>query len=206
MKTEEILHVLQHDIHSTIMATTDEKGHPVTCVIDLMLADERGLYFLTARGKAFYERLMKDGYVALTGLKGETTMTSVSVNLHGRIKNIGKNRLGEIFEKNPYMAEIYPSMESRDALEVFWIYEASGELFDLSQKPIFRQTFSYGGNIEKTHGYRILADRCIGCGKCLSACPQKCITPGNPYVIQSEHCLHCGRCMDVCPAGAVIKE
>lgn len=206
MKTEEILHVLQHDIHSTIMATTDEDGHPLTCVIDLMLEDGKGLYFLTARGKAFYERLMKDQYVALTGLKGETTMTSVSVNLHGKVKNIGKNRLDEIFEKNPYMAKIYPSLESRDALEVFWIYEASGELFDLSQKPIFRQSFSYGGSTEKEHGFRILADKCIDCGKCLEACPQKCITPGNPYVIQSAHCLHCGRCMDVCPDGAVIKE
>lgn len=100
-----------------------------------MLSDEDGLYFLTARGKAFYDRLMKHGFVALTGLKGEDTMSSVSVNLRGKVRNIGTERLLEIFEKNPYMAQIYPTEASRTALEVFHIYEASGEIFDLPQVP-----------------------------------------------------------------------
>ena len=101
MTSEEILNLVQNKIHSVIVATLDEEGLPVTCVIDMMLVDEGGLYFLTARGKEFYKRLMAKPVIALTGLKGETTMTSVSVNLRGEVRNIGKERLAEIFEKNP---------------------------------------------------------------------------------------------------------
>ena len=205
MTTEEILHVLQKEIHSTIVGTVDGEGLPVTCVIDMMLSDEDGLYFLTARGKAFYERLMNRGFVAVTGLKGEDTMSSVSVNLRGKVRNIGKERLAEIFEKNPYMAEIYPSEQSREALEVFQIYEASGELFNLSQKPIFRQSFSYGGEKVKEIGYRIIPEKCIGCGICLNVCPQNCIIGDCPKSIDQSHCLHCGNCFRDCPVQAVEK-
>ena len=52
MTTQDILHILQADIHSVVFATLDEQGLPQTCVIDLMLSDEGGLYFLTARGTA----------------------------------------------------------------------------------------------------------------------------------------------------------
>ena len=45
---------LVEDIHSTTIATIGADGHPQTRVIDMMLYDERGVYFLTARGKAFY--------------------------------------------------------------------------------------------------------------------------------------------------------
>lgn len=59
MNTHEILKVLQEDIHTVIIATTDQKGYPYTCAIDMMLLEDESLYFLTARGKAFYNRLMK---------------------------------------------------------------------------------------------------------------------------------------------------
>ena len=49
------------------------------------------------------------------------------------------------------------------------------------------------------------ASECIGCGACASACPQKCITPGTPYVINWAHCLQCGRCAEACPADAVRR-
>lgn len=84
MTTQDILHILQADIHSVVFATLDEQGLPQTCVIDLMLWDEGGLYFLTARGKSFYRRLTARPFAALTGRKGQDTLSSVAISLRGR--------------------------------------------------------------------------------------------------------------------------
>ena len=43
--------------HDHLHFIVDCDGLPVTCVIDMMYADENGLYFLTAKGKNFYQRL-----------------------------------------------------------------------------------------------------------------------------------------------------
>ena len=51
MTAAEVLQYLQQEIHTTVAATTDKGGLPVTCAIDMMDADETGLYFLTAKGK-----------------------------------------------------------------------------------------------------------------------------------------------------------
>lgn len=98
MTTQDILHTLQADIHSVVFATLDEQGLPQTCVIDLMLSDEGGLYF---RGKSFYERLTARPFAALTGMKGRDTLSSVAISLRGTVKNVGRERLEEIFERNP---------------------------------------------------------------------------------------------------------
>ena len=91
------------------------------------------------------------------------------------------------------------------ALTVFQIYKGSGEWFDLSQKPIERAAFTFGGAEKKQEGC-FITDACIGCASCVSVCPQNCIRGGTPFVIDQTHCLHCGNCMTVCPAEAVKKE
>ena len=126
MTKQDYLKLLVEGIHSTTIATIGADGHPQTRVIDMMLYDKQGVYFLTARGKAFYTQLMAQGYIALSA-----TREKVSISLRGKIKNIGNEKLDEIFEKNTYMQSIYPS-DTRDALEVFCLYEAEGEYFDIS--------------------------------------------------------------------------
>lgn len=108
MTTQEILKILQKDIHSTVFATLDGNGLPQTCVIDLMLCDEEGLYFLTARGKAFYTRLMEHPFVALSGMKGGDTLSTVAVSVRGAVRNIGKGLLDEIFAQNPIWKRSIP--------------------------------------------------------------------------------------------------
>ena len=205
MTTADILTVLQRDIHSTVFATLDGQGLPQTCVIDLMRSDGDGLYFLTAKGKSFYDRLMARPFVALSGMKGRDTLSTVAISLRGAVRNMGKERLGEIFEKNPYMAKIYPAAKSRQALEVFQIYRGEGEYFDLSQQPPFRQSFSFGGQAVHQTGYRINAEKCIGCQGCRSVCPSGCISNTIPRVIDASHCIHCGNCFGICPVRAVEK-
>ena len=118
---------LQKEIHTVVAATTDDERRPVTCAIDIMDADEDGLYFLTAKGKGFYNRLKKDGYMALTGMKGEDTLSCVAMSVRGRVCELGEAQLPRLFEKNPYMNEIYPTEKSRRALTVFKLYDGSGD-------------------------------------------------------------------------------
>ena len=206
MTSKEILMYLQQNIHTVIMASNDENGNPITCAIDIMLYENERLYFLTARGKEFYNRLISNQYISLTGLKGDTTLTSISISLQGKVRNIGHKNLEKIFLKNSYMTQIYPSKESRDILEVFEIYEAQGEYFDLSQKPIFRQAFEIGDINLKHTGYFINTN-CVGCNKCYEICPQKCIDISKvPVMIQQSHCLHCGKCREVCLYNAIERR
>ncbi len=59
---ETYLSYLVKEIHTTVVATVDDEGLPVTAAIDMMDADENSLYFLTAKGKSFYDRLKKDSF------------------------------------------------------------------------------------------------------------------------------------------------
>lgn len=68
------LKYLVKEILTTVVATVDDAGFPVTAAIDMMDWDEGGLYFLTAKGKGFYNRLKKRGTLALTSTKGTDTM------------------------------------------------------------------------------------------------------------------------------------
>lgn len=205
MTATEILQLLQRDIHSTVFATVDADGLPQTCVIDLMLADEGGLYFLTARGKAFYDRLTARPFVSLSGFTGADTLSTLAVSVRGQVRSIGRARLAEIFEKNPYMAKIYPTARSREALEVFQLYRGEGELFDLRVQPPRRERFAFGGEAAREHGYRIDGARCTGCQACRDVCPSRCIRDTLPRAIDPARCLHCGNCFRVCPAGAVER-
>lgn len=129
--------------------------------------------------------------------------------LKDEIRNIGNKKLEEVFTQNPYMAEIYPSMESRKVLEVFQMYEGEGEFFDLSVKPIYRASFYLGKNssIRIENGGFYVTESCQICGKCFEACPQNCmeLLEGKAWINQ-EHCLHCGRCYEICPQKAILKR
>ena len=70
METADYLSFVVNDIHTTVVATVDDEGLPVTAAIDMMDCDENSLYFLTAKGKGFYDRLIKRGFLALTTMKG----------------------------------------------------------------------------------------------------------------------------------------
>lgn len=200
------LKYLVEEIHTTVMATLDDNALPVTCAVDIMDYDESGLYFLTAKGKNLYERLKRKEYVALTGIKGSDTLSCAAISLRGKTQEIGSEMLDKLFEKNSYMKEIYPTMHSRKALSIFHIYEGNGEWFDLSKKPIERDSFTFGNAKEINHRYEIY-DNCTCCKECQDVCPQDCIDfSTQKAVIKQENCLRCGNCMTVCPNNAVIKR
>ena len=200
MTNNDYLKILVEDIHSATVATIGADGHPQTRIIDMMYYDESGIYFLTAKGKEFYEQLMKQQYVAISATKGK-----LAVSLRGNVKNIGKKNLDIMFEKNPYMKEIYPG-DTREAIEVFWLYKAKGEYFDISvPSKIVRDSIIIGDVDMAMTGY-VVKEGCIGCKLCYSVCPQKCIDiTSKPVSIIQNHCLHCGRCAEICPIRCIKK-
>lgn len=200
MSDNKYLQILVEEIHSTTIATIGADGHPQTRVIDMMLYDDNGVYFLTAKGKAFYDQLMEQQYIAVSATKDKT-----AVSLRGKVRNIGYEKLDEIFEKNAYMQKIYPD-DTRDALQVFQLYEAQGEYFDISNPSrIVRESIVIGEASEVKNGYYVGKD-CIGCKLCYSVCPQKCIDVSKkPVEIDQNHCLHCGRCAEICPKQTIKK-
>ncbi len=201
MTTNDYLKILVEQIHSTTVATIGTDGLPQTRVIDMMLWDDKGVYFLTAKGKAFYEQLMEQSFIALSAVKDK-----MSISLRGKIRNIGSQKLDEIFEANLYMQKIYPG-DTRSALEVFWLYEAQGEYFDISVPThVVREGIIIGMAEIKQTGY-FAGQGCIGCKLCYSVCPQKCIDISvKPVVIDQNRCLHCGRCAETCPKQVIEKR
>ena len=67
-ESEKYFRYLVEEIHTTIMATVDEGGLPVTAAIDMMDTDGESLFFLTAKGKSLYDRLVSRPFVSLTAL------------------------------------------------------------------------------------------------------------------------------------------
>jgi len=94
---------LVEKIHTTVVATVDDEGLPVTAAIDMMDFDENSLYFLTAKGKGFYDRLVKRGFIAFTALEGEDTLSSKALSVRGRVRELGYEKIPELFGISPYL-------------------------------------------------------------------------------------------------------
>ena len=109
MERNDYLKMLVEEMHSTTMATIGADGHPQTRVIDMMLWDKKGVYFLTAKGKAFYAQLMEQGYVAISATKDKK-----AVSLRGRIQNIHSEKLDEILRKKYHTCRKFiPAIHAR---------------------------------------------------------------------------------------------
>lgn len=50
---------------------------------------------------------------------------------------------------------------------------------------------------------KIAGDKCIGCGKCVSACPMKNIALSEMKAVPGDRCTMCYRCVSLCPAQAI---
>jgi pyruvate formate lyase activating enzyme len=48
-----------------------------------------------------------------------------------------------------------------------------------------------------------IAERCLGCGICIQACPHQALArTAQGITADPDRCMHCGRCVDACPSEA----
>lgn len=193
------------EVRDVAFATVDEEGLPAVRVIDVMMVEDGRLYFVAARGKAFYADITRTRFTAIVGQSQDFR----TCRLRGRVERpddeAERHRLiDRIFELNPSMPELYPG-DSRYVLEPFYLQDAQGEYFDLSGKPIVRVPFALGAQREAVEGF-VITGRCQECGACADTCPERCIEEGSPYTIVQEHCLRCGLCRETCPYDAIERR
>lgn len=200
MNIENILEELRN-IKDVVFSSVDFEGKPKSRVIDIMLIENKSIYFVTARGKEFYKEIINNSNISITAL----TKDYMSITVKGKVvkEENQKYWLDKIFEQNLSMNDVYPG-QSRYILEVFCIKRAIIETFDLSKHPVRRKYYSLGGEVIKEEGY-IINDKCIKCGKCLKICPQGAIKNDTYYEIKNENCLRCGYCYENCPANAIER-
>ena len=138
MNAQDCLQILR-DVKDVTFATVDGKGRPRARVIDVMLVEPGKMYFCTARGKDFYQEILKNGCVAVTGMNREFQM----VRLEGKAEKLPEQKkwIDKILEENPVMNDVYPG-DSRYILEPFCIDNGQIKFFDLGKSPIERYSFS----------------------------------------------------------------
>lgn len=184
-------------------ATTDGEGNPQVRCISAIHFDSDSFYFFTARGKKFCRELLNDGRVQILAYTRFNEMIRVSAKAVPVPNDEQEEKINVIFSEQPYLSNVYPN-DTRKIGIVFEVDDMEIEYFNLGVNPIFRESCSIGNVKIHNKGYEI-TDLCIGCGKCVKVCPQRCITVGTPYGIQAEHCLHCGSCFENCPVKAVKR-
>lgn len=185
-------------------ATADEYGNPQVRNISAIHYEPEAMYFFTARGKDFCRELLSDGRVQVLGYTRYKEMIRLSAKAVPVPQTEQKHWIDTIFSEQPYLSNVYPD-ETRNIGIVFAIENAEIEYFHLGVNPIFRESYVIGSGNVSRKGYQI-TDDCIGCGKCMKNCPQRCIKEGKPFEIQQEHCLHCGNCYENCPVKAVRRQ
>lgn len=188
---------LLREVKSVAFATVNN-GEPAVRIVDVMLVEEDGLYFCTARGKLFYRQLKGNQKLAICGMD----KNYVSVRVVGDIRSCeGRDMLDKVFDQNPMMNDLYPG-EKREILQAFHLYRGKGEVFSLSAGLPVRERFAFGGESINPSGYSI-TEKCVACGICLDACTVGAISEGQLYSIDGNRCLECGHCAEVCPEDAI---
>ena len=85
MKVNDYLNELRK-IKDVAMATVDSDGYPQIRIIDVMAVENNNLYFLTARGKNFYQELLDKNFVSLVALD------YASIRLKGKVKKVSNQK------------------------------------------------------------------------------------------------------------------
>ena len=147
-------------------------------------------------------------------------MNKRAVSVRGAVEELGSGLIPRVFEENPYMAQIYPTEVSREALTVFRLYEGEGEYFDLSTKPVTRHIFHIGrsgagntaeGNTAEgntAEGNTVEGSNVKGStmkGSTAAENASENAGAAGEYRI-TERCDGCGNCLEKCPQNCIETD
>lgn len=132
MQVEEILKILEEDMKVAVISTADEDNQPHARHINIGVANKHGVFFMTGPKTNFYKQLQANKKVAITGFHQDGYLVQV-IRIEGTVREIGKDRLDEVLEGNPYVDQVYPDESDRQSVQVFHLYEGDGFYHSLSQ-------------------------------------------------------------------------
>lgn len=141
MEAADFLQILQDDMGIVVISTVDRDGKPHARYINIGVANEDGVFFMTSPKTNFYQQLQDNPYIALVGLNKDNYLIQV-IRMEGRVREIGKEKLQDVLKDNAYVESVYPDEEERASVQVFHLYEAEGFYQSLTQG--HRYTFSIG--------------------------------------------------------------
>lgn len=144
MKTLDILNLLKNNMKVGVFSTLDENNKPHARYIHIGAANEHGIFFMTGNTTNFYKQLSQNPHVAVTAMQEDGYLIHV-IRIEGVAKEVGKERLKELLQDNPYYQHVYPNDEDQDTVRVFHLYAGDGFYQSLTQghKYVFK--------IEETH-------------------------------------------------------
>ena len=132
-----VFSVLEKEIHSVVVGMIDAEGRPVTSFMDVMLADESGIYFLTSNnGRELYRNLNNSEYLSICGKTDGDYFHSKMITVKGKVRNIGKARADELLDRNAYL--------KRQILDVFQVYAGRITYQEFATVPPKKLELSFG--------------------------------------------------------------
>lgn len=117
MDASKILSVLYSEIHSVVVGMIDSARHPSSAFLDVIFAEENAVYFMTSdNGRKLYHLLNSSDYISICGKTEGDFFHAKMISMQGRVRNIGKARVDELIDANPYMKKLYPDDQRKSAV------------------------------------------------------------------------------------------
>lgn len=141
MEFKDMMNILEQDIKAMVFSTVDSEGNPHARYINVGVANESGIFFMTSKQTRFYQQLKENPKVAITAKSEDGYLIQV-VRIEGEARELGRDQLEEVLEGNEYVKYVYPTKEEQSTVQVFQVYK--GKAFYQSLTQGHKYTFSFG--------------------------------------------------------------
>ncbi|MGO4927559.1 pyridoxamine 5'-phosphate oxidase family protein [Fundicoccus sp. Sow4_F4] len=145
MSAEKYLAILQDKVGVAVFGTVNEDQKPDSRYINIGVANDQGVFFMTSPTSKFYSQLMNHPFVSITGMAKAGGEMEV-IRIKGEVRVLGQEKLEEVLKDNPYVKDVYPDEEKRKDAQVFQVFKGTGNYMHLQKR--FNEDFTF----ESTNG------------------------------------------------------